>query len=268
MMSYSLLCTDLDGTLLTTKDNVSDRTVEAIAKIKNQLQVILVSARMPQGMTYIQERLGIGHEPMICYNGALILHGEKELFSQTIPLELVKQLYQMAQPLDIQLGLYSGFEWYVEQDSERVQKEVRYTHTQTVFRPTTDTLQDWEQRNIGAHKIMLMCTKETADQLAPMVQEHLEEALHFYRSNDTLIEVSPKSVSKIDSIRKLLPHGKTLENVIAFGDNYNDIEMLDQVGLGVAVANAKEPVKQVAKAVTLANTEDGVAHYLSQMGHL
>ena len=263
-MDYKILCSDLDGTLLTYKDNVSDFTISEIKRIKEHLRIILVSARMPQSMTYIQKNLGIENEPIICYNGALVLHGAKELFSTYINMEQITSIYDMADKVGIQLGLYSNREWYVQTDSERVQKEIKYTKTLPIYRNTGETIEDWTNRKMGAHKIMLMGNKENTDGLFPLLQNKFSETLNLYRSNDTLIEIAPKTVSKLTAIQLLLQEHESLSEVIAFGDNYNDMEMLENVGLGIAVGNAREEVKQIAKAITLENTKDGVAQFLKK----
>ena len=144
------------------------------------------------------------------------------------------------------------------------QKEIKYTKTVPIFRTTEYTLADWQERNIGAHKIMLMGTKDSSDTIFYKLQNHLDQALQIYRSNDTLIELAPKSVSKLSAIKILLASDESLADVISFGDNYNDIEMLQHSGLGVAVGNAREEVKAVADHVTLPNTEDGVARFISE----
>ena len=100
-MDFKILCSDLDGTLLTFKDNVSDFTISEIKRIKDHLRIILVSARMPQSMTYIQKSLGIENEPIICYNGALILHGSRELFSTYIHIDEIASIYDMANKVGI-----------------------------------------------------------------------------------------------------------------------------------------------------------------------
>lgn len=64
-MNYKTLCSDLDGTLLSTKNDVSDFTISEISRIKHAVKIILVSARMPKSMTYLQRRLGIEKEPII-----------------------------------------------------------------------------------------------------------------------------------------------------------------------------------------------------------
>lgn len=264
-MNYKILCSDLDGTLLSTKSDVSDFTISQISRIKERLKVILVSARMPQSMTYLQERLGVEEQPIICYNGALILDGENEFFSETIDLESVGKTHELAEALDIRLGLYYNREWYVEETSERVEKEIKYTRTQPIHRPTSETLSDWKARNLSAHKIMLMGTKNSADTIFPQLHQSLGEKMNIYRSNDTLIELAPKSISKLSAIQLLLAENESMADVISFGDNYNDLEMLKYSGLGIAVENAREEVKAIANHITLKNSEDGVAHFIGQL---
>ena len=261
-MNYKILCSDLDGTLLCTKSDVSTYAIEQIKKIKNNTRVILVSARMPSGMWYLQDRLGITDQPIICYNGALILSGHKELSSVYIPVDILKNIYKVCNGLKADLGLYYNNEWYVPKTSVRVKKETKYTKTNPTFRDTLSTFDDWDQRNVGAHKIMLMCTKVSADTLMPILQEKFKDQLNLYRSNDTLIEVAPKTVSKLSAIKLLMGKNDSLNDIIAFGDNYNDIEMLKNVGYGVAVANARDEVKAISNHVTLENTQDGVAHFI------
>lgn len=261
-MNYKVLCSDLDGTLLSTKNDVSDITMKEIDRISDSMQIILVSARMPSGMYYLQERLGITEEPIICYNGALIMQGTTKVFSVTIPSKIVEEVYRLSSVLHIALGIYVDHEWYVPETSERVEKEIRYTKTRPNFQPTETSLSNLKQR--GAHKIMLMCTKESADKLMQQLITLLGTKLNIYRSNDTLIELAPKSVSKRSAIEEILLPKLSIKDVIAFGDNYNDIEMLRAAGCGVAVANARDEVKAIADHITLANTAHGVADFIQR----
>ncbi len=263
-MKYKILCSDLDGTLLSSKSDVSLNAIEQIGKIKNETKIILVSARMPSAMWYIQEDLGITDQPIICYNGALVLSGNKELNSVFIPITILKTIHDLCAELEADLGLYYSNEWFVPKTSLRVEKEIKYTKSTPVFQDTEQTLQNWQERKIGAHKIMLMCTKTSADILMPILQEKLSDSLNLYRSNDTLIEIAPKSVSKLSAIKLLMEEHELLTDIIAFGDNYNDIEMLENVGCGVAVANARDEVKAISNYITLENTADGVAHYIAK----
>ncbi|WP_027077930.1 Cof-type HAD-IIB family hydrolase [Maribacter antarcticus] len=259
-MNYQVLCSDLDGTLLSTKDDVSDFTIREIKRIRNIIRIILVSARMPSGMYYLQKRLGIDQQPIICYNGALVLQGDKTLLSVTIPSTILSQVHVMTSPLGIDLGVYAHDNWFVPKTSERVEKEIKHTKTQPTFQQTKSTLT--KLKHEGAHKVMLMCSKESANQITPLLKSNFSNELNIYRSNDTLIEIAPKSVSKRSAIAHILKQTESFKDIIAFGDNYNDIEMIEAAGCGVAVANARTELKKVANHITLANTDNGVADFI------
>lgn len=94
---------------------------------------------------------------------------------------------------------------------------------------------------------------------------HFGNDLHIYRGKDTYVEVSHHKVSKLTGVELVLKEkfSFSIAQAIAFGDNYNDLEMIQGVGHGVAMGNAIEPVKEVAKGIALPNTQDGLAHYLS-----
>lgn len=147
--------------------------------------------------------------------------------------------------------------------SARVTKEINYTKATPIYRNTPETIGDWEKRQVGAHKILLMGTQKSIDCIEPKLKVKFNTVMNIYRSNDTLIEVTPKSISKLSAIAILLGDNNKLKDVIAFGDNYNDAEMLKHAGCGVAVGNAREEVKAIADHTTLQNTKDGVAHFLN-----
>jgi len=262
-MKHTILCSDLDGTMLSTKSDVSEFTISVIQRIKQSTQIILVSARMPKAMTYIQKDLGIEHEPLICYNGALIIKDNAEVFSTIIETAIIEKLNILTAEHSIKLGLYHKNEWYVEESTERVKKEIHHTKVEPIFRKTSVTILDWKTRNIGAHKIMLMGTKNTINGISPILHDKFNSVMNIYRSNDTIIEVTPVAISKLSAIETIIVGNSTLNDVIAFGDNHNDVEMLKHVGCGVAVGNAREEVKNIADYTTLPNTEDGVANFLN-----
>ncbi|NNK75648.1 MAG: HAD family phosphatase [Maribacter sp.] len=262
-MKYKILCTDLDGTLLSTKSDVSDVTISEISRIKQYLKVILVSARMPKAMRYLQERLGILDNPIICYNGALILDRLNCIFSIELPIDIVQSVNQLAIANGVKLGLYHRDEWYTSHNTECIQKEINYTRAFPILRPIKETISEWKMRNIGAHKLMLMGEKEALDSMAISFSEQFDSRLVWYRSSNTILEVTPIGTSKLLGIKKIINKNQSLSDVIAFGDNYNDIEMLQGVGCGVAVGNARQEVKAIADQITLDNTDDGVAHFIS-----
>ena len=112
-----------------------------------------------------------------------------------------------------------------------------------------------------------MCMGEPAelDALVDYIENNHNEQIIGYRSKPTYLEISPKSISKKTSLEALLNHQYPelgLQNVMAFGDNHNDIDMLNAVGVGVAVENAIAEAKDAADHRTACNIEDGVALFL------
>ena len=261
-MEFKVICSDLDGTLLSSKNDVSEFTVSTFQQITNRIKVILVSARMPKSVVYLQNRLGIEDHPIICYNGALIQQGGKSLYSETIAGETLMKILEFSNSKGIKMGLYSDNDWYVSETSERVEKEIFNTKALPIFEPTEVTINRWDLEKKGAHKIMLMGEEEAVDRIFPELETKFANEVNSYRSSDTIIEMSPKKTSKLSAITSLLSPNETLADILAFGDNYNDIEMIQKVGFGVAVGNARDEVKAVADAVTYPNTEDGVAKFL------
>ena len=91
--------------------------------------------------------------------------------------------------------------------------------------------------------------------------------MQIYRAKDTYIEVADISISKLIGVKIILDevYHLALSETIAFGDNYNDLEMLKGVGCGVAVDNARDEVKAVAKYLTDHHSKDGVASFLEKL---
>lgn len=269
MKPVKIIFSDIDGTLLNADREVSQQTISQIKSIHKEIPFVLVSARMPQQMHYIQECLGILGQPLIAYNGALVMHGNQKIHSQEMPLSLVENLMEYNQQISngkIHISLYNTNQWYAPTYDYWAKREENNTRTSPQILENEKVIEKWRNENKGVHKIMLM---GEFDYIEPMYQ-HLTAVLghdiHVYRAKDTYIEIADVKVSKLTGIQALLKHQYpfSLSEVMAFGDNYNDIEMLQNVGYGIAVANAREQVKAVAKDITGHHKEDGVAQYLKK----
>ncbi|XLS28224.1 HAD family hydrolase [Flavobacteriaceae bacterium M23B6Z8] len=269
-MQYKIVFTDLDGTLLSRKKDISDFTATHLRKLQETIPVILVSARMPKAMAYVQSQIDGTDLPLICYNGALIMRENNIIFSKTIEPSTTYNLYESCLDLEIKLGLYHLDEWYTETVTERIEKEIFNTKTKPSLSPLNTVLQNFMMQQKGFHKIMCMGTKEKLDLLSRILDDTFSDSILQYRSNDTIIELSPQGTSKFKAIENVLQnlYQLSLSDSLAFGDNFNDIEMLRCVGHGVAMANAREEVRQVADAVAGDYQKDGVAKYVKQMFNL
>ena len=264
-----IIFSDIDGTLLNADREPSPALKTEVARLTdNGIPFILISSRPPAAMTWIQEILGVADQPLVAYNGGLVRVDNKTILSQVIPLGIVRHVEMLNRALNLSVQLYHDNEWYVEEMDHYARREQHNTRVDPQVRSNEEVITDWNKRDLGAHKIMVMGAARGIDEIVKTLAEAYPEDLHLYRSKDDYLEIASKEISKLTGIEAVLaakyPH-LSLADCMAFGDNFNDIEMLAGVGLGVAVANARPEVMAVANRVTLAAKADGVAVALEQL---
>lgn len=264
---FKIIFSDIDGTLLNAERNISDYTIKTIKKLNGDIPFILISSRMPAAMRHLQEKMDISHLPLISYNGGLILVNDEPVSSTEIPIHILEELHDFNQELDVHLSLFHNDEWYVPRDDFWTRREINNTKVHPELKSNQDVIDKWLKEDKGAHKIMAMGEEEKIDEIRDFLQDNFPNALHLYRSKPSYLEIAPRSISKLTAVEHLLNnHFKLpLSQCMAFGDNYNDIEMLKGVGMGIAVGNAKPEVLEVAHMVTTPGKEDGVAKSITEI---
>lgn len=265
-MPDSIIFSDIDGTLLNPDRELSELTISEIKRIKNNVPVVLISSRMPGAMYHLQKKLDILDQPLICYNGGLVLVDQKPVHSTFIPVDIIEKLKAFNKDQKFHISLYHDNDWFVPEMDFWANREANNTKVNPVVKPIQEVIHDWRANHKGAHKIMCMGEEYYIDKAYAFLENYFGDILHLYRSKPTYIEIAHKNISKLTAINLLLTmHFKIpISKAIAFGDNYNDIDMLKAVGTGVAVANAKPEVLQIADIITLAGKEDGVAIYIKK----
>lgn len=266
-MNIKAICTDIDGTLLNSQRELSLRTIAAVKKLDKRIPFILASSRMPSAMRHLQEELDILHHPMICFNGGYVLLYEEGAEtpavadSAQIPVSVCSAIVEMAQGTDIHVSLYSKDFWYAPQYDKWTEKEERNTKVSAKVGELNPVLTNWHTDEIGAHKIMCMGPEQEIAKMKEALTQRFGSEIFVYYSKATYLELASRTISKATALELILKnnYGIAMDEVMAFGDNYNDIDMLKAVGKGIAVGNAREEVKAVADEVTLNSTEDGVA---------
>lgn len=270
-MKIKAFCSDIDGTLLDSTREVSQRLKNIIKKLPDDFPVILASSRMPDAMRHLLHDLDRPSQPLISYNGGYVLSAEGEVLENvSIPVDLVAKILKLTQGTEIHVSLYQGENWYEEKDDYWSQREIRNTKVNCTWLHSDGVLDLWSKGTSGAHKVMCMGdSQEMAWLFGELHFEHAQD-LHLYRSSNTYLEIAPRAISKATGLKKILDHSYDfgMESVIAFGDNYNDIDLLQSVGWGVAVGNARAEVKAVAKEISLHHKEDGVAVALEKIQDL
>ncbi len=263
-MQPKIVFTDVDGTLADAHHQPIPADAELIARvIARGVPFCLVSARSPEGLYPFQRTLGFTG-PLVCFSGAYVLDEQgRELASRVIPTQDAVGIYDyLRRELpEVCVNTYGFHDWICADRSDpRVRHEEDIVHAEA--RETEDLLGTFGDR--GVHKFLLM---GEPDQIlaAEKTVAAAYPRLNVVRSSDTLCEIMDGAVSKSAGIACLCKHyGVSSDEAIAFGDGYNDLDMLGAVGRSFAMANGVDAMKAAATDVTRwTNEESGVARTLT-----
>lgn len=266
-MRYQLIAMDLDGTLNNDQKIITEKTKAALMDAqKSGIRLALASARPSPGLykerdiLRLQDHQGI----LMSYNGGRIVDAEsgKVLFETSMDLEETKQVLRQLEKLPVTPILDDGVQFYVtDKNGYKVDYECRNNNMVCTEVPNLAEFLDF-----APIKILMSVQPEELAQVQETIAGFLPESLTVVQTAAFYLEVIPKVINKGQGIRDIC---KVLElpteAVIAFGDAANDIPMLREAGVGVAMGNAQEAVKAAADLVTLSNNEDGIAAALEQL---
>ncbi len=265
MAGYKCIFCDVDGTLLDSQCRIPPKTADIIKRaVASGIPFILVSARMPQAMSPFLDELGI-KAPMICYNGALTLSAAGEVLqSVEIPAEAAAELYHYASGNfdTVNCSMYRGYDWVVDSmENPHVREESRIVSVV----PDIMDIDSYLKRCGSVHKVFCMGDAEDAALLYSRLME-IKVDVRPAMSAVTYIEITAMDASKSAAVRSFCEReGISEDEIIAFGDNYNDVDMLKHAGMGVAMGNAPEDVRAEADMVTASNDDEGIYEALSEL---
>ncbi|MFI3306675.1 MAG: Cof-type HAD-IIB family hydrolase [Rikenellaceae bacterium] len=257
---------DLDGTLTNSKKELSPRNRQALIDLQEQgVRVVLASGRPTYGIVPIANELNLSHYGgyILAYNGGVILDctTQKPIYTQLLSAELIKPLYDAAKQEQCVILSYKGHEILTEQpDNKYVEFEAMLNKM-----PTRKIDSFVEEFSSDLPKCLAVGDPERAIALEQRLVGEFGDVMSIYRSEPFFVELVPLGIDKAQSLTKLSAHlGVGAEDMIAFGDGFNDLSMIEFAGCGVAMANAQEIVLQRADRHTLTNDEDGVAHFIER----
>ncbi|MGN1272035.1 MAG: Cof-type HAD-IIB family hydrolase [Lactobacillus sp.] len=265
-MSAKLIFSDIDGTLINDELKVTPKTRDAIRKqIINGNIFIPTSGRLPKGiMTAAGQILTVF--PMIAYNGALALDETgRALITRFFDAKKAAEIcrYVEEQNNGTAWNVYSGYVWYSStKESDLLKNEESIVNV----KPTKVTI-DQIAKLQGVHKGLIMGKPEELNRMQKELSAKYSD-LDFVKSSPTLLEIVLKGVSKKSAVEIVAQeYGVSLKDCIAFGDNYNDEEMLKAVGHPFIMGNAPEDLKKEFKPenITLDNNHDGIAKVLENL---
>lgn len=269
-LPYSIIALDLDGTLTNSEKIITLRTFDALMKAQREgVRLVLASGRPTFGIAALADQLQLADYGgyVLSYNGGRIIDWcEKTvIFSQVVDQKLVPILYDFAEKAQLPIVTYLPEAILASKnEGEYLAEEARINGMPVVV--AQNFVEEAMQIAGGSTKFLIPGEPELLIQLESEMKAALSEQMEVFRSAPFFLELPPKGIDKAQSLQRLLTHlGLERESLMAFGDGFNDLSMIQFAGQGVAMANAVEEVKSIADFVTTSNEEDGIAHALEQL---
>lgn len=264
MAKYGLVAVDLDDTLLSNALEISPRNVRALNRAREKgVVVTLATGRMFCSAAPIARRLGID-APIITYQGALVKHPftGAEFLHRPLPNEVARAVMERLLDYDYHLNIYLDDQLYVESLTEAGRRYAALSRVEA--RPVGELLSFLGERD--PTKVLAIASEsEIESLLRDMVAIFSGDQVYITRSKPQFLEFSHSLATKGQALKQLAEHyGISRESVMAIGDGYNDLDMVEYAGLGVMVANARDEVRSGADYVTASNEADGVAEAIER----
>ncbi|AGM25283.1 Cof-type HAD-IIB family hydrolase [Spiroplasma chrysopicola] len=271
-----LVAVDLDGTSLNSKGLLSPRTVNTFQKL-NQLgiKLVIASGRPLYQINHLVEKVGLKDENdySIALNGAVVgnnFNGEV-LYEDHLPTNFVDKLVADAKELGIstiimfenQQSTFNFLQIYCQNFNDEI--TAHYFANFKSKSPTEVVLVEYQgEDNLKIGKLFMAGPIAAIAAIARVWEGRLEIS-HEVKTDHAIVEITKKGTNKAWGLKQLckLSNIKAIE-VMAFGNEQNDVEMLKWAGIGIAVANAGDHIKKHANITCLSNDEDGVAEALEK----
>ena len=281
-----LIASDMDGTLLNSEMEISEANITAIKKAQAAgIEFVVATGRSIEEAKPILDAAKISCR-FITSNGAQIFdkNGENS-FTLGIDKDKLTQIIPVLRQHNIYFELFTNNGGFTENIDSRLASVAHWlkstspnlseaealatakSHMTTLpIRQVNNFNEVVENSELKVLKVFAMGQRH--DPALALAKQELNNiaGLHVTSSGANNIEVNHIDAHKGASLKKMTDKlGIAMQDVAALGDNFNDVSMLQAAGLSIAMANGEAAVKQIAKQVTVANTQNGVAHAIDNI---
>lgn len=258
---YKLIALDMDGTLLNKEKKITKRTKEALAMAREKgVKVVIATGRPIAGLSKYINELDLMHddEYVLSYNGCLVqeIKGEKIIHEVGLTGRDLHYIYDLSINLGVNIHAFSAEKGLI------TPKLSKYTSLEGELNNIEVNIVDFSKisENENIVKIMLIDEEKVLDEAIKNIPKEIYEKYNIVKSAPFFLEIMNKEGNKGVGLKALAEHlNISKEEIIAVGDAGNDKEMIEFAGLGVAMENAIEEIKNIANFITENNNNDGIA---------
>lgn len=269
--NIKLIVCDLDGTLLNSKASVSYNNSLALHKLNDLgIKIAFCSGRQAADIEHIACSIGLNDAIIISLNGSFVMQKSGEIaINEKIPKDSAKKCLNIFNKYDVVFSCFCG-NVLINNKVPEYEKDVSFWNEDRRKRRKLVThlygdnyINKYMQE--GFNKFVYVDLEN--QNLLQKIKNEMSyiQGIEITSSWQSNFEIMPKGINKGFALKKLI-NKLNIEksNVLAFGDNDNDIELLKTAGYGVAMDNANDALKNIADFITLSNDNDGVAYFINQ----
>lgn len=267
-MKYKMICIDMDGTLLNSKKKLSNGNREALKKAyENGVHIIICTGRNSRSALYFANEIGV-QSALIANNGALVLDedGEVLIFKEALEKKQCEKILEVGKLYNSIPNFHGLGKIYLNSKFRRFINNMFFNRNipekYKIENIYLNKANAWSNVFDNKKEVFGKCIFLDKNKKLKKIEEVLNKdgSFEITYSGKFCLEINNKGVSKGRAVKILGEHyGIKQEEIICIGDNGNDISMIKYAGLGVAMKNGTDAVKEIANYITDTNDNDGVA---------
>ncbi len=262
-VSFRLLLFDLDGTLLTPERSIRPANVALFSELMaSGIRVGLATGRAPRSALPYAQQAGV-NGPLVLFNGAMVwdVARAQPMYQKSLPLDDAVAVMEIALAHRVHVNTYMGDEiWIAEVTDTSRRSEVKDGVPHRVVDNLVERVRAGGRAPV---KLMLIDEEQPVMALEDEIRQALESACTLVNSEPSYLEIMAPGVNKgsaLDEIHR--EYGISPGEMIGFGDQHNDRELIAACGLGVAMGNAHATIKEIADVIIGNNATDAIAEFL------
>lgn len=284
-----LIAMDMDGTLLKSDNTIDDETKAFLLNLEEKgIRLVLASGRSYMKlMSYAKEL------KMDQYGGYLLeinglaqndVQHQKRVVKKQMSFEDVQDICAFSKPFEIEMQALFDDGMFIDIPEKDMADKIAYRkvnhipddfpwtrgaltfmHDNRPGYPKQFYIKDSKEINVAINKMCYVADKEVIDEYCDKLREHFKERFWMGKTTETWLEIMPAGINKGDALLELAKQlGIQKDEILAFGDGENDIEMLSSIPHGYAMGNGLESVKKIAPHVADTNMNQGILKVLKK----